>query len=286
MSNSSQINISNLFTKNTVSSQDGTTIGYRSLGEGPGILIIHGALSDSEDYTQLAKNLAQNFSVYIMDRRGRGMSGVQGNNYTISKELEDVQAVRNETKANFIVGHSYGGLVALEVAHREGTVEKLALYEPGVFIEPQAWQWLSDYEVALKEKDYREAFAHFVRGIGHTPQLTKLPKWYVKFLLKLMIRGQHWDKIVTMLPENLNEHREVLKLSGTYGNYHSLEVDTLLMMGGKSSPSIKQMVQELGKTISECRTLTISKADHFGPDNDHCPIEVANQLRSFFADKE
>jgi pimeloyl-ACP methyl ester carboxylesterase len=283
MSNSSQINNLNLFKENTVSSHDGTTIGYRSVGKGPGILIIHGALSDSEDYTQLANNLAQYFSVHIMDRRGRGMSGAQGKNYGINKELEDVQAVRNETNANFIVGHSYGGLVALEVARQERTVEKLALYEPGVFIDPQQWQWLSDYEVAIKRKDYREAFAHFVRGIGHTPQLTKLPKWYVKFILKIMIRGQHWDKKVSMLPENLNEHREVQRLSGTYGNYRSLEVDTLLMVGGKSSPFIKQMIQELGRTISECRTLTIPNTDHFGLDNDHCPKDVANHLRSFFA---
>ncbi|MBT2655845.1 alpha/beta hydrolase [Bacillus sp. ISL-18] len=273
MPNSSQINYLDLFKEHTVSSHDGTTIGYRSLGEGPGILIIHGAFSDSEDYTELAKHLAQNFLVHIMDRRGRGMSGAQGENYGIGKELEDIQAVRNKTKANFIVGHSYGGLVALEAARQDPAIEKIALYEPGVFIDPQQWQWLTDYELAIKNKDDREAFAHFVRGIGHTPPLTKLPKWYVKGLLKLMVRGQRWERIVSLLPENLNEHREVMRLSGTYRNYQGVEVDTLLMVGGKSSPRIKQMILELERTISKCRTLTIPKTDHFGPDNHHVPKE-------------
>jgi pimeloyl-ACP methyl ester carboxylesterase len=272
----------NLFRSTTVQSQDGTKIGIRSLGKGPGILIIHGALSDSEDYIHLANNLSQDFSVYIMERRGRGISGLQGEDYGMDKEIEDVQAVRIATGANFLIGHSYGGLVALEAAQRDHTIEKLALYEPGVFLEPQQWQWLSDYEAAMNRKDFREAFAHFVRGIGHTPPLTKLPKWYAKFILKIMIRGQHWYKIVSMLPENLNEHREVQRLSGTYRNYQSLKTKTLLMVGAKSSPGIKHMTQELGRTIPECHVETIPKTDHFGPKNDYCPEVIARKIHSLF----
>jgi pimeloyl-ACP methyl ester carboxylesterase len=279
MSNPSKL--INLFTKNTVRSQDGTSIGYRSIGKGPGILIIHGALSNSEDYTHLARKLSQNFAVYIMDRRGRGLSGVQGNHYGMDKELEDVQAIRAATCTNIVIGHSYGGLIALEAAYRDHTIEKIALYEPGVFIESLQWQWLKNYETALKQGDYREAFAQFVRGIGHTPPLSKLPKWYAKFILKMMIREQHWDKIVSMLPQNLNEHREVERLSGTYSNYMNLKTKTLLMVGGKSSPFIKNMTKELGSTIPDCLVATIPKADHFCPDNEHSPDIVESEIHSF-----
>ncbi|MBO0958461.1 alpha/beta hydrolase [Neobacillus sp. MM2021_6] len=282
MSNSAKLINLGSFAKDTVQSLDRTTIGYRYLGKGPGILIIHGALCDSKDYIRLAKHLSQNFSVYIMDRRGRGLSGVQGENYGMVKEIEDIQAVRAATGANMIIGHSYGGLVALEAARQDDTIEKLALYEPGVFIEQQHWQWLTNYEMAMKQNEYREAFAHFVRGIGHTPQLTNLPKWYVKFILKMMIRGQYWDKIVSMLPENLNEHREVQRLSGTYNHYRSIKAKTLLMVGGKSIPFVKQTTQELGRTILECHVLTIPKTDHFGLDNDHFSDEAVGHLHSFF----
>jgi pimeloyl-ACP methyl ester carboxylesterase len=67
------------------------------------------------DYAAFARALAERFTVHTIERRGRGESGPQGDDYSIVKECEDVLAVRAATGASLLVGHSYGGLVALEV---------------------------------------------------------------------------------------------------------------------------------------------------------------------------
>ncbi len=62
------------FTKHSVISKDGTKIGYQSIGNGPGILFIQGSMGTIENFTQLAKELASSFTVYLVERRGRGIS--------------------------------------------------------------------------------------------------------------------------------------------------------------------------------------------------------------------
>jgi hypothetical protein len=61
----------------SVFSSDGTPIGCSSFGEGPGLIIVGGVLSSGSDYLPLARLLAQDFEVHVMDRRGRTNSGPQ-----------------------------------------------------------------------------------------------------------------------------------------------------------------------------------------------------------------
>ena len=56
----------------SITSPDGTTIGYRRLGTGPGLVILHGAMESSQSHLQLAEALAGDLTVYLPDRRGRG----------------------------------------------------------------------------------------------------------------------------------------------------------------------------------------------------------------------
>src|SRR5262249_16444445 len=93
-----------------------TTIGYQEIGAGPGLIVLGGALRTAEDYLPLASVLARSFTVYVVDRRGRGVSGPQGSQYALGKEVEDLHAVQTETGARLAFGHSYGGLVIFETA--------------------------------------------------------------------------------------------------------------------------------------------------------------------------
>src|SRR5258706_14192994 len=104
------------------------------MGSGPWVLVIPGALSMAAGYAAFARALAEHFTVHTIERRGRGRSSPQGDDYSIAKEREDVLALQKETGASFLVGHSFGGLVALEVARNNPSLTKLAVYEPGVSI--------------------------------------------------------------------------------------------------------------------------------------------------------
>ena len=62
-------------TTGSVPSADGTTIGYLRVGQGPAVVILHGSNESARSHTQLALGLADDFTVFMPDRRGRGRSG-------------------------------------------------------------------------------------------------------------------------------------------------------------------------------------------------------------------
>jgi len=116
----------------TVTSVDGTPIVYWRSGEGPPLVLVHGASADHSRWTPVLPAFEQRFTVYAVDRRGRGGSG-DSDDYTIEREFEDVAAVVDSLgePAN-LLGHSYGALCALEAALLTRNVRKLVLYEPGI----------------------------------------------------------------------------------------------------------------------------------------------------------
>jgi len=85
-------------TSHIVISRDGTKIGYLSVGDGPSVLVIPGVLSMAADYAAFARALSEHFAVHTIERRGRGESGPQGDDYSIVKECEDVLALQARTR--------------------------------------------------------------------------------------------------------------------------------------------------------------------------------------------
>src|SRR5260370_31259836 len=78
---------------------------------------------------QLAELLAQRFTVFTYDRRGRGDSGDTAP-YAVEREVEDIGALLSEAGgAAFVWGMSSGAVLALEAANRLSGIKKLALYE-------------------------------------------------------------------------------------------------------------------------------------------------------------
>ena len=73
----------------SVVSADGTQIGYLRTGHGPAVLLLHGSMESSRSHLQMAAALAEEFTVYLPDRRGRGMSGPYPAEYGIRTEVED-----------------------------------------------------------------------------------------------------------------------------------------------------------------------------------------------------
>src|SRR5438105_15963025 len=80
-----------------VVSRDGTPIGYRQLGRGPGLVILHGAMESAKSHLDLARALAPNFTVYLPDRRGRGLSGRYALDPVSQMEVEDMEALLTKT---------------------------------------------------------------------------------------------------------------------------------------------------------------------------------------------
>jgi pimeloyl-ACP methyl ester carboxylesterase len=81
------------YTKSFVASADGTRIGYRQLGSGPGVVLLHGGVNASQHLMRLGSALAEMFTIGIPGRRGRGVSGPIGSDYSLRAEDEDLAAL-------------------------------------------------------------------------------------------------------------------------------------------------------------------------------------------------
>jgi pimeloyl-ACP methyl ester carboxylesterase len=168
-----------------VISADGTVIGYRQIGNGPGLVMLHGGGRASQHYARLAEALADGLTIYIPDRRGRGLSDPPGDNYSVQKELEDVSALVEKTASPYLFGHSAGGFFALEAALKL-PVDKLAVYEPAVSINGSLpLGWLPAFEQALDQHDPAKAFVIFLKGL-RLNRITELPDWFLYPLTKIV----------------------------------------------------------------------------------------------------
>lgn len=113
-----------------VVSRDGTTIAYRSTGDGPPIVLMNGAFRDHTIFEPLVPELAAHCTAYVYDRRGRGQSG-DSPEYAVEREIEDLAAMIDEAGGQAVVfAGSTGANLALEAALAGVPITKLALHEP------------------------------------------------------------------------------------------------------------------------------------------------------------
>ena len=96
---------------------------YREIGQGRPIIILHGG--PDFDHTYLLPDmdrLSDTFRLIYYDQRGRGKSAgnVQPEDVTLQSELEDIESLREyfRLKTFALLGHSWGGLLAMEYALR------------------------------------------------------------------------------------------------------------------------------------------------------------------------
>ena len=83
-----------------------------------------------QHFMTLGRELANNFTVYIPDHRGSGLSGPFGEDYSMQKEVEDIDAIIKKTGAQNLFGLSSGAFILLECALELPSIKKTALYEP------------------------------------------------------------------------------------------------------------------------------------------------------------
>ena len=138
-----------------VQSADGTTIAFDQLGKGSALVLVGGALEQralNSETAQLAPLLAQHFTVFHYDRRGRGES-TDTQPYAVEREIEDIEALINEAGGSvFIFGISSGAALAMEAAIKLGDkIKKLAMYEAPYNDDEAARQAWKAYRKQLAE---------------------------------------------------------------------------------------------------------------------------------------
>lgn len=259
----------------TVTSRDGTRIAYDKVGEGPALVIIGGALSDRRGGAELAQSLANDFTVYGYDRRGRGNSGDTAP-YSVTREIEDLEALIDEAGGSaYVYGKSSGASLALRASVAlGGKVKKLAIYEaPYDEAEGAATEWKTftkKLDALLAANERGEAVESFLAFVGMPPDA----------LAKLKA-SPAWSGMVAMAPTLRYDNAVVgVDRSVPVAIVSKIAAPTLVMDGGASlgpAPSMHASADKLGKLIASAQRLTIEGQAH-----DVDPKVLAPVLAKFF----
>jgi pimeloyl-ACP methyl ester carboxylesterase len=265
-----------------VTSADGTAVEYLSAGRGPHVIMVPGALALACDLAALAALLARQHTVHVVQRRGRGGSGPQGDRYDIERECEDIEAVRARTGARLIFGHSYGGLVALRAACGGAAFDAIAVYEPGISVNgsiPADWTGRARKEVAAGA-DF-EAFITFARGVN-PDQTGRVPRWLLRAILRCAIPRAELRQNLALMPQAISEHAEVGRLDERLADYREVSAATLIMRG-KGSGTSRQAVAlaRLAETVPRAKIMTFPDLGHFAPEKK--PGKIGDAVLRFFA---
>jgi pimeloyl-ACP methyl ester carboxylesterase len=266
------------------------------MGKGSGVILIHGGMEASQNYMKLGAALADDFTVYIPDRRGRGLSGPFGHDHSIVKDVQDITALMQQTGTESIFGLSSGAIIALRTALAAPAPLKLALYEPPISIAgstPTAW--VPQYDREIAQGRLAAALATALKGLRVEPLLfAAVPRFILVPLMRLGLRMMKFARradaagisddvsIASLIPTLHYDMRVIAETADTPSDYRTLSSQVLLLGGSKSPAFLKSTLDALEKVLPHVRRLTFPGADHLAPTDDGQPGIVAAELRKFF----
>jgi pimeloyl-ACP methyl ester carboxylesterase len=285
------------YTKGFVTSKDGTTIGYRQMGSGPGLILLHGGISSSQYLMKLGAALSDEYTVYIPDRRGRGLSGPFGNDYGLEKEVEDLEALLKKTDAHYLFGASSGGLIALQAALSLPEIHKIASYEPLVYINKSEMDKFNEivqrFDQELAEGELTTAMVTSLNVYDINPEESKplifhLPGliWKPIFgmILEVDERNVKGDdvSIKDLMPTLKFDVQLVDETEGKFGNFKSVSAEVLLLNGSKSPLMLKNSTNALNTVLPHVKHVELQGLDHDSAQNYGKPKIIAQELKHFF----
>lgn len=177
---------------------DGTTIGFYVLGKGPGLVLVQGAMGTASTWTDFAIALSESFTVYVPDRRGRGLSPCAfEDHHGLTAEVEDLRALLEFSQSRFVFGLSSGAVIALYGAAVGLAVDKIIAYEPPLFTHNNYPQiYVDKYFSELGNGRLLAAF--YSAGCAVNPRFRIFPQWLFELVFPVKkiktIHGHRYDE--------------------------------------------------------------------------------------------
>jgi pimeloyl-ACP methyl ester carboxylesterase len=201
-------------------------------------------------FARMARSLSQSYPVLTFDRRGYGKSVQQRGSFSVDEQVSDLQEVLEQcasTQQVILVGHSFGGVVALSYAQRfPDAISGLVVYES-----PMSWEpWWP------KDSGGSAAVA-----VGNDPELA------AETFMRRFIGNRRWES----LPESTRIQRrsEGEALVGELGDIRRIKPWSIELVrgplmagyGSLSKPHLQASAELLGN-LPDCRSVKIEGAHH------------------------
>ncbi len=104
-------------------------LNFRKSGKGPNLIILHGLFGSADNWMSIAKNLENDFTLFLIDQRNHGDSG-HSDDWDYNVMVEDLKEWMDEQglEKAYLMGHSMGGKTAMNFALRyPEKVERLVI---------------------------------------------------------------------------------------------------------------------------------------------------------------
>jgi pimeloyl-ACP methyl ester carboxylesterase len=247
---------------------NGQHVEYLEQGAGEPVVLLHSTGASSGQWRRLATELSERFRVIAPDLCGYGGTGPwQGaGEISLAAEAALVAALIERLDSPVhLVGHSFGGAVALRLAQdRPELLKSLVVIEPVAFhllragdaIDAQAFDEISRVAAGVASAvacgDFQGGFGRFVdywSGEG---------AWAVVPADRRGAMAQRLGKVALDFWSALNDPARL-------GNLAELDLPTLVIRGGTSPLPVRRVAWHLGRTLPRVQLETLPDAGHMAP---------------------
>ncbi len=241
-----------------VRSRDGTSIGYLSIGAGPPLVCLHGALTTGIDWLPVARRLADRYRMVLVDRRGHGASDVGAGGHTIELEIADLEAVLEATgPARALLAHSFGAVIAMYAAASPlgARLGSLVAYDPPLMLTREAaLSQLLGLRGHVESGDYEAGVVAAVQSmLGMTDEAVD----------GLRANPRSWAAIVALAPSLAVQARIMADVAGIAEPFEQIELPTLLLVGEHSGEEPFELsIDTLADVIPKAHKVVLTGQGH------------------------
>ncbi|MCZ2857447.1 alpha/beta fold hydrolase [Blastococcus sp. VKM Ac-2987] len=261
-----------------VTTPDGVVIGGTVHGQGPSLVLVHGALGDGDiDWQPLLPHLAGRFTCHLPSQRGRGRSGGAPD---IGRMLDDVLTyVDSIGGPTGLVGWSGGAAWGLAATAQSDAVDAVAAVEPPMD--------------ALRDEQEQAAMGAAVTRMGQlaaegrsTDAVRALAAWpLTDHDLAAAEAAGYIEAAGRYVPNTLAVFGQLMQyqgpLPGDPAVLGAISVPTLMLHGSDTKPFFARSARYVADHVPGARLHEIPGAGHAIPLTH--PEELAEVLTDFFA---
>lgn len=233
---------------------------YEQVGTGETVLFIHGGQEDYRVFMPQLELLKENYKVISYSRKfnypneNKYYDGIP---YSVESEAKDLETLINslEVQSVHLVGHSYGGLVAMEYTHRnQDRVRSLTLSEPPLVRLKGCGQW------------YQSAQKGLIENVGQafkTKDTTVVMKAIFEFFVGADIQEQIPPEVLQSLKDNLGEMEALVNSEDPFPNLSTdFKIPVMLITAANTMPMLKCINDALVKKMPKATHIHLSDAGH------------------------
>ena len=228
-------------------------------GKGLPLILLPGITSPAITWRFVAERLGEQYDVYVMDVRGRGLSEASDDlDYRIEACAADVSAFVEAMglERYALMGHSFGARIAIKAASRyPARLERLVLVDPPVS-GPNRRPYPANIDF------YVESIRLMARGEGLDVMRKFMPTWSEEHL-RLRAEWLHTcsEKAVVTAYEDFHE-------DDMHADLPKVHVPTLLIAAGKGDVIRPEEFDEVERLIPAVKAVWVPSAGHMIPWDD------------------